>query len=348
MNTHAPSPYAGEGIYDWLRHREPRWAALAIIHRPDKETSGVMVFSKTPAANRCLTRQFTERRVKKVYALLTDRAVDREDFVMKSHLVRAGERYVSRPAHAGGTAAETRFRVVRRDGERTLLNAEPVTGRTHQIRVHAADAGFPIVGDRLYGGPKHRRICLHAEKLELEHPVTGEPILFEAPADFDCDTRRALRAAIVNADETNAWREVHGASDGWPGWYVDRLGDFALSQSESELTGDERRFLDGLNARGVYHKRLTRQVRKTSAAEASPRLVAGDRAPERFTIRENRVHYELGFGEGYSVGLFLDQRDNRLRLLTNHVAAGFALHEGGLTGREVLNVFAYTCGFSVC
>src|SRR5438552_11715034 len=55
LNTHAPSPYAGEGMYDWLRPREPRWGKLAIIHRLDKETSGVMVFSKTPLANRSLT-----------------------------------------------------------------------------------------------------------------------------------------------------------------------------------------------------------------------------------------------------------------------------------------------------
>src|SRR5216117_4094653 len=73
MNTHAPSPYAGEGIYDWLRNREPRWANLAIIHRLDKETSGVMAFAKTPLANRSLTQQFTERSVAKSYLLATDR-----------------------------------------------------------------------------------------------------------------------------------------------------------------------------------------------------------------------------------------------------------------------------------
>ena len=75
-NTHAPSPYAGEGIYDWLKHREPRWASLAIIHRLDKETSGVMVFGKTPLANRSLTEQFAGRAVRKKYLLLTDRATE--------------------------------------------------------------------------------------------------------------------------------------------------------------------------------------------------------------------------------------------------------------------------------
>src|SRR6185295_2709509 len=72
-NTHAPSPFAGEGIYDWLKHREPRWAMLAIIHRLDKETSGMMVFGKTPEANRSLTAQFEQREVRKKYLLLTDR-----------------------------------------------------------------------------------------------------------------------------------------------------------------------------------------------------------------------------------------------------------------------------------
>src|SRR5713101_945673 len=96
MNTHAPSPYAGEGIYDWLRHREPRWAKLAIIHRLDKETSGVMAFAKTTAANRSLTQQFAERLVSKRYVLATDRAIRKQSFIARSTLVRAGNKYVSR------------------------------------------------------------------------------------------------------------------------------------------------------------------------------------------------------------------------------------------------------------
>src|ERR1043166_9331292 len=91
-NTHAPSPFAGEGIYDWLKHREPRWANLAIIHRLDKETSGVLVFGKTPLANKSLTEQFTQRAVHKKYLLLTDREVPNKRFTVKSKIARAGER----------------------------------------------------------------------------------------------------------------------------------------------------------------------------------------------------------------------------------------------------------------
>jgi 23S rRNA-/tRNA-specific pseudouridylate synthase len=105
-NTHSPSPFAGEGIYDWLKNREPRWSSLAILHRLDKESSGVLVFGKTPLANKSLTEQFTRRRVFKKYLLLTDRAVPSKEFTVKTGIARIGEKYASRP---GGETAETVF-----------------------------------------------------------------------------------------------------------------------------------------------------------------------------------------------------------------------------------------------
>jgi 23S rRNA (cytosine1962-C5)-methyltransferase len=356
-NTHAPAPLAGEGIYDWLRHREPRWASLAILHRLDKETSGVLVFGKTPAANRSLTEQFTLRRVHKTYLLLSDRPGPTRECLVKTALVRAGEKYVSHPIRAGAEVAETRFRP-RSDG---LIEAEPLTGRTHQIRVHAAESGFPIVGDTLYGGTAAPRVCLHASAIAFTHPATGQPVSFQAPVNFGPaagpnrpEARSGLRAAIIEPETTDAWRMIHGASDGWPGWYVERLGDFLLSQSAAPLRADQLGELTRLMAvfglRGAYHKILSRQVRRAAPAEASPQCVLGETAPDRFEIRENGVRFELAFGEGYSTGLFLDQRDNRRRLLTGRVAAGFPLlpRGAGPAPWTLLNVFAYTCGFSVC
>jgi 23S rRNA (cytosine1962-C5)-methyltransferase len=157
---------------------------------------------------------------------------------------------------------------------------------------------------------------------------------------------------LIEPTATTVYRLIHGASDGWPGWYVDRLGDFLLSQSERQLSGEQRdalgAWLDTFSLRGAYHKTLTRQVRKAAAAEASPQKVLGKGAPAELIARENGVQFALSFDEGYSVGLFLDQRDNRRRLLVNHVAADFPLFVAGPNEAEVLNTFAYTCGFSVC
>lgn len=395
LNTHAPAPFAGEGLYDWLRHREPRWAALGLIHRLDKETSGVMVFAKTPLANRSLTEQFAGRGVRKKYLLVTDRPAKPGKLTAVSALVRAGERYVSRPLHAGSERAETRFHLapssssafalevaaaaIEDEGRGrslpaggTLIEAEPLTGRTHQVRVHAAAQGFPILGDILYGGTPAARVFLHAAKLTLRHPATGNEMTFAAPPDFAADARRALREALIDPEETDACRLIHGAADGWPGWYVDRLGDMLLSQGARPLVAPQKveleQLLTALHATrdpqlapqpsGAYHKVLTRQVRSASAAETSPRLVLGGPAPNPFAVRENGVRFEVSFTEGYSVGLFLDQRDNRRRFLTGHVAAGFRVWAEGSpasgppgrrdAGATLLNTFAYTCGFSVC
>lgn len=401
LNAHAPAPFAGEGLYDWLRHREPRWAALALIHRLDKDTSGVMVFAKTPLANRALTEQFSQRKVRKKYLLLTDRPVKRGQSTVVSALVRVGERYVSRPLHAGGERAETRFAVVppsaalcsssslvlqprmiadeheqEEEGRGrsplaavTFVEAEPLTGRTHQIRVHAADQGFPVLGDTLYGGTPAARVFLHAPELTLSHPATGVEMAFRAPADFEADARLALRQALTDPAETDAYRLRHGAADGWPGWYVDRLGEVLLSQSEQALAARQKAALEKLLSTidatrhpqptaAAYHKTLPRQLQRSGPAEACPRHVLGRPAPDHFAVRENGVRFELSFRAGGSVGLFLDQRDNRRRLRANHVAAGFPVFAqagpaarvsgGPDTGPTLLNTFAYTCGFSVC
>lgn len=377
MNTHAPSPYAGEGIYEWLRSREPRWASLAIIHRLDKDTSGVMVFGKTPEANRSLTEQFARRLTHKQYVLLTDRMVPVKEFTARTALVRVGEKYVSRPQKSGGETAETRFRLVEQSSGRTMPStiptqslrsgsciawlAEPVTGRTHQIRVHAAERGFPVLGDELYGGTPAARVYLHAAELRLKHPVTNKEIVFNAPANFAADPRVALREKLIEPQLTNAFRLIHGASDGWPGGYLDRMGDFLLSESEGPVNSNRHNQMTQLakhcGARGAYHKILRRQFRGVTGGETGPRLLFGEPALPSFVIRENGLPYELSFNEGYSNGLFLDQRENRRRLLTGYIAPGFMLPSTSSRGktdapeqsvkRNLLNTFSYTCGFSV-
>jgi len=348
-NTHAPSPYAGEGIFEWLRDREPRWRGLAIVHRLDKDTSGILLFPKTALARRSLTGQFSRQEIRKRYELLTDRTAPDGELRVESSIIRAGSRYRSVPPGPRGPLAVTLFSAATglNVGAR-LVSATPLTGRTHQIRVHAAASGFPVLGDALYGGSPAARLCLHAASIGYRDPSTGEARSLAIAADFAADPAEALRAAFIDPQETSAFRLLHGAADQSPGCRVDRLGEFLLAQGE-EPPGEKQ--LAALSARGyrsVYFRRSSRQVRETPAAEAAPRRIAGEPAPERFTVSENGARYELGFAEGYSVGLFLDQRDNRRRFLTRHVAADFPLYAPEAAAPEVLNAFAYTCGFSVC
>ncbi len=360
INTHAPGPYAGEGIYDWLRHREPRWSNLAIIHRLDKETSGVILFSKTALANKALTQQFTQRSVRKKYVFLTDQPPPRKEFVVENVLVRLGDKYSSRRGAAAGQPAVTRFQLLKAPPGDSVpgvsnthwIEAEPLTGRTHQIRSHAAENGFPILGDQLYGGTPAPRVFLHASELAIRHPVSNQIVTFKCPPAFQADPRAVLRSALIDQSETDAYRVYHGASDGWPGWYVDRVGHHLLSQSDHALKQTEldelARLVQIAGAAGASHKHVTRSSTQKSLTESSPRPLVGQPAPDRSLIRENGLRFELSFAEGCSIGLFFDQRDNRRRLLAHHIAADFPVFARNAANVRALNTFAYTCGFSVC
>ena len=361
MNTHAPDPYAGEGLFDYLRNRERRWASLAIVHRLDKETSGLIVFSKTRLANQSLTQQFTAHAVSKRYVFLTDRPPARESWRRQSSLHRAGDRYVSRTGSVSIPPAITDFQrapspppVSPALPARTVaVWAMPLTGRTHQIRVHAADSGCPIIGDVLYGGSPGPRVCLHAAGIAFTHPASGQPMRFDLAPDFLTSPRALQRQAIIDPDTTNAFRLVHGAADREPGLYVDRLGDYLFVQGARPLSSEQASAVEQ-NARasgcqGAALRLLDRQVRRRAPASASAQPLWGGMPSGPFTVRENGVLFEISFQEGYSTGLFLDQRDNRRRLLTGHIAPDFEIStEGKLSPCTVLNTFAYTCGFSVC
>ncbi len=294
--------------------------------------------------------------IRKRYILHTTSRPPRESFTVRSTLARHGSRYASEPEEdPGDQEAVTEFRVVTAANSPetpTVLEATPLTGRTHQIRVHAAESGCPILGDLRYGGAPAARVHLHALSLTLRHPATGEETTFQTPASFCTAPADALRGAIIDLNTTNAFRWRHGTADdpAVPPWYVDRLGDHLLVTSAEATPRDTNRiadWLDTLRLAGAYHKTLRRQTRGLSPEQLSPRLVTGSPAPDRFLVRENGLVFELGLAEGYSAGLFLDQRDNRRRLLVNHVAAGFPVFAGRPEGATMLNLFAYTCGFSV-
>lgn len=160
-------------------------------HRLDADTSGVMLFSKTPRVNANLGRQFHDRLAKKSYLAVignTENLKHRGPWIVSNHLKDFKGRVKS--VRSGGDRAETEFEVLHRSAHTALISARPSTGRRHQIRVHLSEEGLPILGDRTYGDSATEKAAprqlLHAAQLEFLHPVTNEPLCIKAsiPEDF--------------------------------------------------------------------------------------------------------------------------------------------------------------------
>jgi RluA family pseudouridine synthase len=172
---------------------------IFIVHRLDKITSGVMVFARDAETHRALNIQFENHEAQKTYHAIVEGNPKWEEKIAK-HPLRAnvGHKHRTMVDDRNGKPSETRFRVIKRfparpdqgRGETTLIEAKPMTGRTHQIRVHAYALGHPLVGDYLYGAQEMLEVprpMLHAQSLAFIHPATNERVKFSAPhpADFE-------------------------------------------------------------------------------------------------------------------------------------------------------------------
>jgi 23S rRNA pseudouridine1911/1915/1917 synthase len=166
------------------RQRRPG-GQVFVVHRLDRDASGLLVFAKSEAVKHALQEQFHDHGARRTYVAIVQGSFPRDEQVFRSHLAenRALRVYVTRDTRRGKPAT-TRVRVLRRTPAATLLRVELETGRKHQIRVHLATEGFPILGDRRYGedraGPIGR-LALHAVSLEFLHPAGGDRRRFESP-----------------------------------------------------------------------------------------------------------------------------------------------------------------------
>lgn len=160
-----------------------------IVHRLDKDTSGVMVVAKNQAAQQSLAQQFKDRTVEKSYIALATGRVKHEKGMITAALGRNPRDRKKISVLVGGRPSITSYQVVRRYKEATLIEALPKTGRTHQIRAHMASIGHPLVGDGLYGGGTKLlgRQFLHAARLAFTHPRTGQRVSFEAKLPDDLE-----------------------------------------------------------------------------------------------------------------------------------------------------------------
>jgi 23S rRNA pseudouridine1911/1915/1917 synthase len=210
--------HPGAGNPDWtlqnaLLARDPALAALpraGIVHRLDKDTSGLLIIARTLPAHTALVRMLEEREIHREYEAIC-RGVMTAGGTIDAPIDRHPTDRVRMAIRQGGRASVTHYRVIRRFRAHTHVRVQLETGRTHQIRVHLAHAGYPIVGDRVYGGrlalPKgcseelrlalreFPRQALHAARLQLQHPVTGKPLEAQAPLPQDMQDLIAVLAA---------------------------------------------------------------------------------------------------------------------------------------------------------
>jgi RluA family pseudouridine synthase len=172
---------------------EEEYGKIFIVHRLDKTTSGVMVFARTAESHRALNIQFENHETEKVYHAIMEGEPKWNEKVAKFPLrANVGKKHRTAVDDKNGKPSETRYRVLKRYQEAALVEAKPVTGRTHQVRVHAYALGHPLLGDTLYSvyGASETdliaRPALHAYSLTITHPVTKERLAFKAehPEDF--------------------------------------------------------------------------------------------------------------------------------------------------------------------
>lgn len=191
--THpAPGHTGGTLVNALLARSEPPAGGASerpgIVHRLDVGTSGLMVIAKSEEAHGLLVEAMSERRIERTYLALIEGGLDTDTATVDAPIGRSARHRKKMAIVAGGKPAVTRFTVLERHRDTSLVEAKPETGRTHQIRVHLQAAGHPVVGDPVYGKDRKlaralglRRPFLHATRLSFRHPITGEQLDLTEP-----------------------------------------------------------------------------------------------------------------------------------------------------------------------
>jgi 23S rRNA (cytosine1962-C5)-methyltransferase len=340
LPTHAPD-VGRPGLVEILERRLGQ--KLWVVHRLDKSTTGAMLFATSAARAEELRQAFEKHQVSKTYWFVTDKSSTTDEFERESLIEKVGSSSFQSTTSPSPNA-KTRFKRLKRSPFFELWEARPLSGKPHQVRLHAADIGLPILGDLNYGGSSFPHLCLHSNSIELP----GEPIwTCPAPRFFErlglakdkeltrllssIDRRQRLFHFLKNSEET--LRLVHNENADfrldllgpvlWCHWYKDE------SPREEDL--ERWDFIQTLLKRPlVIQKRDDRGKDPNSQKQ----WLLGE-VPDTWTALENGRKAEFRKVQGLSAGLFLDQRLNRDRV------------QELSRKKTVLNLFSYTSLFSV-
>jgi len=340
------------GIFEWAQldaSPEATQQKLYVIHRLDKSTTGVLALARSvEVARKCLP-WFQDGKVQKVYQLITKALPEDEghpNFVVRSEIEKGDGKMKNRPDSANWNA-ETHFQKIKGNAFFTLWEARPHTGRTHQIRLHAAQIHRPILGDVLYGGDDFPHLCLHAASLQfpgLPAFVSDAPVFFNRMGllrDRELililsalDSRQRLFDFLHKPQQ--AFRLLHKES---PDYQADLFGPVLwiswFRESPPTAADLERwNFVAQLLRRQLLIRPMINRGKNPQGAPDYLRTLDSGSVPE-WSFQENELNFSGRPEQGLSPGLFLDQRENRRWVQENS------------KGKKVLNLFSYTGGFTV-
>lgn len=330
VTTHSSSPQL-PGYQDWLAHTLQQ--NLFTCHRLDKETTGSLLFATSKQSAAELSDCFAHHTVHKKYIFITDKKPEQQQWTCSSPL--------STQKSSQDVPASTTFTVLKTQGRYSVVQAEPLTGRTHQVRQHAQRSHVPLFGDTVYGGTPFPQFYLHCQSLSVPslniYHETPAPLVFDQLELLkhpllcqwltSIDTRQRLFGDITS----NCYRLIHNENTPLR---LDLLGGIGCAGwwDSSPPTLEHYELLDVLFK--ILNISQWRLMHHSGQRQQDQCLV--DRIETSDWLgHENSIKLEFRKESGLSCGLFLDQRDNRKWIYENSV------------GKNVLNLFAYTGGFSV-
>ena len=341
ISTHAPDP-DHPGLVEMLAKQLGQ--KIGVHQRLDAETSGIIVFSKSPAGAKKLASAFENRRLSKIYYAVVCGRPAQDSGQWKHFLKHAGGETVESP---DGKQAICNFKCERTIGPFSLLKLELLTGITHQLRVQCALAGCPILGDSRYGGGDHApRLYLHAHSLQCYDIRELPRLTANLPAEFSANLDTLLASILSHADvhqipPNEAIRLIVPQHSGIPEIILEKVASVLLVR---HLEPAGKSLWDETSLRILFDQAkafygctdVSYHVHKSPASShACDRFEqAFSHIPEPVNATEHGNLYAFDFS-GNATGLYLDQRENRKWVMQ---------HAHG----RVLNLFAYTCAFSIC
>lgn len=330
VTTHASAPHL-PGYQDWLA--QSIGLPLFTCHRLDKETTGALLFATTSESASELSELFAHQAIHKKYLFITDRPITQKNWTCTEPL--------STQKSSQKVPATTTFEVIKTQGRYSLIKAEPQTGRTHQVRIHAQHSHIPLLGDTRYGGTSFPQFYLHCQELSvpqlnIQHVVAPPLIMnhleaLEHPLLCQWLTSIDTRQRLYGEFGQHCYRLIHDEGTplrldlvghvGCAGWWD------AIPPSHNELELLKRLF----DILSITEWRLMHY----SGQRQKDICIVDHISREEWVGQENAFSFTFKKETGLSCGLFLDQRENRQWISTQS------------SGKSLLNLFAYTGGFSV-